>query len=420
MKFSSYLHIAWRQMMARKKQTILTLLGILLGSTGYVVISGIMLGFQEYLLEQLVNSDAHVKISSQVNIIRKTNYENIFYPPETVVSWKVPPSGRKDSQNIENAAYWVNRLRNDDDVLAFSQQVSSKAIFRRGKITESGRVTGALPHAQVKVSNIALKMTEGKFTDLGESGNRIIIGEGLRELLGARVSEIILLSNGKSDSIPFKIAGIFSTGNKTVDETMAWTNLVSGQKFNNSPGRISDIAVRLKDVKKSMAKAAEWRVPGDVKVQSWEEANASFLNVFSMQDIVRYAMTVSILVVAGFGIYNILNILITQKRREIAILRSMGFEARDIIFIFLIQGLVLGFAGGILGMLLGYVTCLQMEKISFAGPARSANNTIIVSFNIMIYVFAFLLAFVSTLFASIFPARNAGKMAPIDILREQA
>lgn len=420
MKLQSYIFIAWRQMMARKKQTILTLLGILLGSTGYVVISGMMLGFQEYLLEQLVNSDAHVKISAQVNIVKEESYRNIFYSETTLVYWKTPPSGRKDSQNIENSAYWINRLRHDPDVTAFSQQISSKAIFRRGKITESGKITGVQPLAQIKVSNIASKMIEGKFTDLGESGNRIIIGDGLRELLGARVSEVVLISNGKSESVPFKIAGIFRTGNKVTDETMSWTNLVSAQKFNESPGRISDIAVRLKNVKDSLSKAALWRDTGNVKVQSWEEANTSSLNVFTMQDIVRYAMTVSILIVAGFGIYNILNILITQKRKEIAILRSMGFEPKDITLIFLIQGLILGFTGGIAGLLFGYITCLQLEKVSFGGNVRSATNTIIISYNLAIYTFAFMLAFISTLFASIFPARNAGRLEPINILRDQA
>ena len=127
---------------------------------------------------------------------------------------------------------------------------------------------------------------------------------------------------------------------------------------------------------------------------------------------------VVILIVAGFGIYNILSMAVNHKRREIAILRSMGYEASDITRLFLIQGLILGALGGAVGCLLGYGLCEVMARIPIAERGLGGNRMIIVFFP-GIYVRGFLLAFMSASLASFLPARAAGKLSPIEIIRSE-
>jgi lipoprotein-releasing system permease protein len=137
-----------------------------------------------------------------------------------------------------------------------------------------------------------------------------------------------------------------------------------------------------------------------------------------MQDTIRYSVTIAILVISGFGIYNILNVLINQKKREIAILRSIGYESNDINLIFLIQGVILGLVGSILGMLVGYLICLKLSTLSFNSPYLSTKTgKMLISYDLKIYFQAFFLAIFSTLLASILPARSAGKLQPIEIIR---
>jgi lipoprotein-releasing system permease protein len=128
-------------------------------------------------------------------------------------------------------------------------------------------------------------------------------------------------------------------------------------------------------------------------------------------------MTISILIVAGFGIYNILSLAVSHKKREIAILRSMGFEPRDITNLFLIQGILLGFLGGLIGVVLGFLVSVGMSKIEISADRGLGGNHMMVSFDYIIYIKAFVLALLSSCFASYFPARSAGKMEPIDIIR---
>lgn len=412
--------IALRQLFARPRQTVLTLLGVAFGTMGYIVISGMMLGQREYLLDQLVNADAHVKISAKSDVIRPTTFDGVLNHKGENFIWRISPSGRKGQEQITSPTRWQKLLRADKDVTAVSPQLTARAIYQRGNMRESGRLVGIIPSQHTKVSNIARYIIQGALTDLSEGGNKIIIGEGLRSYLGCRLSENIFISNGGAP-LPFKVVGVFQTGNKAQDDAQAFAYLTTVQRFNNTPGQVSDIGIRITDLDAAREKAADLMRTGEIKAQSWQEASASFLSIFKLQDVIRYSVSGAILIVAAFGIYNILNIVISQKKREIAILRSIGYENKDILMIFMSQGAIIGVLGGIVGMLIGFLMCLQLSNVEIVNPLRSSGpEKMAVSFAIGNYVFAFGLAFVSTMLASFLPARAAGKLTPIDTIREQA
>ena len=216
---------------------------------------------------------------------------------------------------------------------------------------------------------------------------------------------------------PFRIVSVFHLGVKALDETRIFGTLSDLQQLNQTPSRISDIAVRLIDVTVASEVASTYNLLGPEKVQSWDQANEGIMSIFKTQDIVRNSMTISILIVAGFGIYNILSLAVTHKRREIAILRSMGFEPHDITNLFFIQGIILGLIGGVVGLGLGLIVCFIMSKIEISADRGLGGNHMLISFDAIIYIKAFFLALVSSSLASFFPARAAGKLEPIDIIR---
>jgi lipoprotein-releasing system permease protein len=408
--------LSLKYLYTRKKQSLLILLGIIIGTAAYVTISGMMLGFQTKLMDQLVNNDAHIRISAREELLTAEALNS--FNKAAHVFWAVPPSGRKDSEKIEYPLGWFNKLNSDPDVIAFVPQVNLNVIFNRAQITQAGRLIGADPIKQERISNIEKYMITGKFKDIGNSGNHIVIGKQLLEKLGARVSETILISSGKGIAQPFKITGVFETGSRSIDNGTAFSSLTDTQKLRGSPSEITDIAVKILNPDEAESKALEWKNNSSEKILSWQESSASILSVFKTQDIVRNAMTISIIVVASFGIYNILSILVTQKRRDVAILRSMGFTPSDILRLFFNQGLILGLVGGIIGLFMGALICLMMTYIQVEpGRMTSSSGGMIISFDYIIYVKAFFIALGSSLFSSIFPARAAGKLEPIDIIR---
>ena len=414
------LFLALRHLTSRKKQTVLMLLGVTLGTVGYVVISGIMMGFQTFIIDQLINNDAHVRISAREEYITAHSLDEELFAGAAHVFWVSPPSGRRDNAFILNPQGWFDILDRDMRVLAYSPQYVAQALVSRAKVAVSARVIGSEPLRQLQVTNITSYMKEGQFRDIGSTGNRIVVGDGLLNKLGGRVSETVNISVGKSAPVPFRIVGSFHLGIKSLDESTVFGALSDVQKINGTPSQISDIAVRLTDVRQAEPAALDWLALSRDKVLSWNQANEGTMSVFKTQDVVRYSMTIAILLVAGFGIYNMLNMAITNKRREIAILRSIGFEPADIRNLFLSQGLILGVLGGIVGAALGYVACSLIAQIPVSSQRGLGGNTMMVSFAFAIYVRGFFLALMAATVASLIPARSAARMTPIEIIRSES
>ncbi|TGK14183.1 ABC transporter permease [Leptospira stimsonii] len=409
------LFIALRQMLVRGKQTLTTLSGIVLGTAAFIIISGVLLGFRGYLIDQLINADCHVRISPRQEIIQANSMDDLF--PNENVFWLSPPSGKRGSNHLNQASLWYERLDRDPAVEAYSPQVSGRIFLYSGSNQEAGKIIGIIPSRQIQITPLAEYITEGSVESLA-AGNRLILGDGLAKLLGLGLNKTVWITAGLQERTPFRISGIFRSGNKALDDSIAYGLLSEVQQLTGQSGMITDIAVRLKDVNQSMQKAEAWKKLGDEKILSWQEANSSFFAIFKLQDAIRYSMTAAILVVAGFGIYNILNVIINQKKREIAILRSIGFRPKEVLMIFLMQGVILGVVGGIIGLIVGFLICLRIESIPFTNPLFSAGaSSMVVSFAPSIYFQAFLQSMVATLIASWIPARSAGKLSPIEIIR---
>lgn len=411
--------LAIRQLLSRKRQTILTLLGILLGTAAYIAISGMMLGFQNFIIDQLINNDSHIRISAREMFLTETNLNDAFFDSNTLVHWIKPPSGRKDNPYILAPQTWLDRTEKNPAVLATSPQIVAQAIASYGKVTVAVRLIGSEPEKQIRVSNIEKYTLKGHFSQIGTTGNRIFVGLDLLNKLGAAEGETLFLSVGKGIPQPFRIVGIFRLGVKALDETTIFGSLSDVQNLNQTPSRVSDIAIRLTDVNLAASLASTWNAFGTDKVQSWDQANEGIMSVFTTQDIVRNSMTISILIVAGFGIYNILSLAVNNKKREIAILRSMGFEPNDITHLFLTQGLLLGILGGLVGCILGLILSYFISTIEVSANRGLGTGKMMVSFDILIYVRAFFLALISASFASFWPARAGGKLEPIDIIRSE-
>jgi lipoprotein-releasing system permease protein len=410
-------YLAIRHLLARKKQTLFTLLGVFFASTSFVVITAFFLGFQEFLIDQLLNNDAHIRISSKEEFIQKDSFNPVFFPNE-IPMWVSAPSGRRDNNKILNPQGWYHRLKQDPRVQAFSPQLTAQVLMTRAQAQVTARMIGSNAEQQQQVTNIREYMIQGKFLDISVGGNRVIVGDELLSKLGAHVSETILISNGKSAPVPFKVVGSFHVGIRSLDQGVAFAALSDVQRINQTPTQVNEIAVRIQNVQDAYRIAKDWEAVSTERVQSWDEINTNVLNVFAIQNGTRIMMTAVILLVAGFGIYNILNMVVTQKRKDIAILRSMGFEQKDIVSLFLSQGFIVGSIGGVLGLIIGYWISRGLEMIPFGGgPLGTGAGHMTVSFAADIYIKGLLFSLISALIASYLPARSAGKLTPIEIIR---
>lgn len=409
--------LSWRQLASRKKQTLLILLGISLGTLLFVGISGIQLGMRKYIAEQLLNNTAHILIKGADRTIRPDEVTAAFYEGAPV-RWIVPPSGKREEVRLENYFGWHQRLSQDPKVLDFSPRLTTNAVLAHGEFTASVGLIGIVPERYTRITSVEKYMRGGSFSALRGGSAHIIIGSKVAENLGARIDQTITVGTGRGVERLFKVVGIVHFGNEQIDSAIAFADLNNVQTLAQSPGRVSEIAVALFDIDEATEVADAWQLLSKDKVEDWQEANKMFMEVIKVQDFVRYFITTAILVVAAFGVYNVLTIMISQKRREIAILRAIGFEPRRILELILYQGLLLGVGGGVIGLALGFLLCVWVGSIDF-GFEIGGSNHLLISYDLHIYVTAFVTANIAAMIASYLPAHAASRLTPMDIIRSE-
>ena len=409
------LYLALKQLLSKKKQTTLILLGISFGSMLFVSISAIQLGFRSFMIKALLNNTAHIIISGSENKVdRKVIEKELAF--NGIVHWITPPSGKRDESKLQNYQAWVNVLRQDPNVYDYSPRLTTNVILRKGAVKTNLALIGSIPQKQVRISEISDYVVSGTFEDLKTGGNKIILGIGAAKDLGVRIGQFVDVISGADQVIPFKVVGMTKFGDDRTDRSMAFAHISDVQKVNKTPGRVTEIAVALNDLNKSEKLASLWGMYNDDKVEDWKTASKMFMEMIKMQDMVRYFIMFSVLVVAAFGIYNVLSIMINQKRKEIAILRSIGYGPNKILELILFQGVILGLLGGIVGMIFGLVVTRLIEMIDI-GVELGGSNHLMVSYDPAIYYTSFFAAMVAALLASFIPAYSASKMTPIDIIR---
>lgn len=410
--------LALKYLISRKRQSLFTLLGIFLGAAGYVTISGFFVGFQSFILDQLVNNSAHIFIQYRQELLENHSLDTSFFDDEKAhVFWSARPSGRKDYARIENPMSWYERLNDDRRVAAYSPQMSVAGLISKARASASISIVGCIPEKQAAVTNLASKMVEGKFTDIGRGGNRIVIGRELQKQLGVDVSQNVMVSVGQGKAVPFKVVGIYDSGNRNAD-LQAFAALVDVQKLSGYANRINQIDVKLFDYTQASSIATTWSQLGAEKVESWDQRNSNFFSIINLQTMMRYLIVGVVMLVAGFGIYNVLMMTVNQKIKDVAILQAIGYQPFDILFLFLFQGLILGIVGALSGLLMGYIVCLFLQTLPMtAPPGSTSSSTLHIALDFKIYLQAAILALSSSVFASFLPARAASQLTPIEIIR---
>lgn len=417
------IYLAIRQLLSRKRQTALIFLGISFGTMIYVVVAGLQFGFRSYLTEQLLNNTAHVLIKGNERNIEEKELRPQFFPSSSnhniFVHWLVPPAGKREEAKLENPQGWFQRLQKDTDVVAYAPRLSINGIVSQGRYRQTVNLTGIVPGQQIRVTSLEDYMRKGSLLDLSGGGNKIVLGSKALKNIGAQMGDTVVMSTGLGEARPFKVVGELHLGNEQIDAALALAHIRDVQTLNRSPSRVSEISVALTDIALSKEKAEKWSLYTKDQVQGWEEANAQFMQMISIQDLMRLIITVSILVVAGFGVYNVLSIMISQKKKEIAILRSIGYGPQRIFELFLSQGLILGFFGAIIGLALGLGANYFIGHIQLSFEVGKSNH-LPISYDISIFITAFFAAVIAAIIASFLPAYAASKLTPLDIIRSES
>jgi lipoprotein-releasing system permease protein len=321
---------------------------------------------------------------------------------------------------IHNALPLMSFLSKQSYVKGVTAQVKAQSFYLGGSIQLNGLLIGINVQKENELYSLEDYIIEGTVLDLVQNENGVLLGAGVAKKLSFQVGDIIQVATKNNSIQSLKIVGLYQSGMADVDNVQSFVNLKMAQRLiGQSDDFITDINVKLNDMNQAPKLAAKMEEIFEVRAVDIQTANAQFETGSSIRTLISYAVSITLLIVAGFGIYNILNMLIYQKMNDIAILKATGFSGRDVKYIFISQAVIIGFIGGVLGLLLGFFVTRIIDNTPFNTAALPTIKTFPVVYDVKYYVIGMTFAMLSTFFAGYFPSRKAEKIDPVDIIRGQ-
>ena len=417
MKTALHLTIAFALLTARLKQSVVAAAGVTFGIAAFIALISFMTGLNIMLDNLIINRTPHIRLYNAVvpSTVQPVNLVNIFSGFRNfVLSVKPKDEGRQ----IYNAGRIITTIRADERVEDVAPKINTTVFFNSGTIQLSGIVDGIDPGLEQKLFHLDENIIEGNITDLETVSNSVIIGKGLADKLMVKTGDLLQITTTQGDHAMLKIVGLVQFGIAEVDDVQSFTSLETAQKMQGKPASyITDLQIKLKNLALAPAVAREYARVFDVNATDIQTANAQFETGTTVRNTIAYSVSVTLLIVAGFGIYNILNMLIYEKMDAIAILKATGFSGADVKTVFIQLSLILGVVGGTVGILLGYVLSLLISQIPFETSALPTIKTYPVNFDITYYMIGISFALATTYLAGLFPARKAAKIDPVTIIR---
>ncbi|HKB61199.1 MAG TPA: lipoprotein-releasing ABC transporter permease subunit [Gallionellaceae bacterium] len=321
----------------------ISILGITLGVTALIVVLSVMNGFQKEVRARILGITPHLQISS-------------FEGP--LADWQPILKVVSHNPGVSGAAPYV----------------SGEAMLSLDNNVEGVTVRGIAPEAEDRLTGLSGKMKKGSLFNLRPGEFGIVLGSDLARALGARVGDKVLLITPQGQITPagmlprlkqFTVVGIFEIGMYPYDNVLALINLNDAQKLYHLDTAVSGISAHLRDLDQTQEVTAELEksLPRDLSVNDWTKQNANYFRAVQMEKRVMFIILSLIVAVAAFNIVSTLVMVVTDKQADIAILRTQGASPLSIMKIFMVQGVVIGLAGTLLGVACGVLLSLNVETI---------------------------------------------------------
>jgi lipoprotein-releasing system permease protein len=259
---------------------------------------------------------------------------------------------------------------------------------------------------------------EGDPAALIHTPNSIILGKAAAEKMMASIGDVIQVTTSRGERVQLKVVGYFQSGLSEIDKVQSYASISTTQKLlGESNSYITDLNVKLKDITLAPEMAKEYAKLFGVDATDIQKANSQFETGTKIRTLISYAVGVTLLIVAGFGIYNILNMMIYEKMDSIAILKATGFSGKDVNKVFISIALSIGIFGGMIGLLFGLGLSSIIDNVPFNTEALPTIKTFPIQYNPKFYLIGGIFSIVTTYFAGYFPARKASRIDPVIIIR---
>ncbi|MFM7016314.1 MAG: ABC transporter permease [Bacteroidota bacterium] len=401
--------IAKTYIVTNKKLTAVAVAGVVLGMSIYIFMNSMLLGFDKSSSKSIFKTTPHIRVYKDDEISKPLVSSN--GKKMLLINPKIVPA----KNTIINPAQVIATIQKMPEVQIVTAQVNANIFYNSGKSQITGICTGVNPDEADRMYSIAETVVEGNLNALKGNPNGILIGSGVSEKMSLRVSDYVNITSSKGVNKAFKIVGIFKTNNSNIDKSKSYINILAAQQLLKEGNvYVTDINVNIANPDNAEKIAEQISANTGYKAEGWKQANETLMAAQRMRKIIITFVSTTILLVAGFGIYNILNMTITQKINDIAILKAMGFKGKDVIRIFVTQAVTVGVMGVIGGMIMATVIITILQHVYVGGDI----GYFPITYETTKYIQGVVVGMIITFFAGYIPAKKASNIDPVQIFRK--
>ena len=404
-------------MIARWKQAVVAASGVMFSITMFIALLGFMNGLNDLLDGLILNRTPHIRIYSETKVseVQPINQTRKFSETHNFIHSLKPAFAR---QAIFNSTAIMKTVVSDHRVRGVTPKINTPLFFYSGTTEINGIISGIDETFESQLFSFSDYVTQGTSSDIMQIPNSIILGKGLAEKLVVTIGDRIYVATPQGSQLSLRVVGFIQTGIQELDKTQSYASLSTVQKILGKDSQyITDIQIKVNDIREAPSIANEYRKTFGTDTEDIQTANAQFETGSFVRTLISYAVGITLLIVAGFGIYNILNMMIYEKMDSIAILKATGFSGADVNRIFIFIALSIGITGGVMGLLFGFIASYGIDQIPFDTPALPTVTTYPVNYDLIFYLIGFLFSLVTTFLAGLFPAQKASRVDPVVIIR---
>ncbi len=380
--------------------TVISILGVALGVATLIIVISVMNGFENQLRDKILGVNAHIIVN-------------------------------KIGENITDIKPLISKIKHIKGILGVTPFIYRQAMLSSGDSVSGVIVRGVDLNFDKNVTVFTKSVIKGNaYSLLNKDVNYIIIGQELAKLLGVGIGDSVNMVSPFGRMTPmgmipkmakFKIGGIFSTGMYDYDSGLCYISMKAAQKFFNMGRTVTGLEVKIKNIYKAgeISRKIKTTLKYPFWVRDWMEMNKNLFSALKLEQVTMFIILTLIIFVAAFNIASTLIMMVMEKNRDIAILKAIGAKSKDIMNIFMYEGLIIGTVGTFIGAIFGIAICILLRKYQFITLPKDVYyiSTLPVELNMLkisiIVVASIFICFIAT----IYPAWQASKLNPSQILR---
>ena len=407
--------IAYRFLTAKKRAMLMSLSCIVLGVGLFIVTQATTSGFEQFFIRTILGTNGAVRIEDKMqDTIRSMEVGGYGSGFEIKQS-----EGYKYIEGIEEPKLVIDALKQFPNVLAVSEVVSGSVIIKSSFKNESVRVYGINIDDHMRVSELGNQIVRGDLSAISSTPSGALLGMEMARRTQLDVGDSFILEAG-GEQRRYRVSALYETGVSDIDKVRLYLNMGEARSLLKKTTGASFLQVNLIDKDRAQEDAYRMSEVLHHSAKAWQDREKSWLQAFAALGL-SSAITVSVFtLIAGLAMFNTLAMMVMEKTKEIAILRSMGYTREDITQIFLWQAVIVLIIGSALGMLFGASVTYIVDNIPLTITGIFKTETFVVSWNIWHYVAATSTAVVMVMLASLVPARRAARLEPGDVIRGTA